>query len=63
MADTVAPPPDLAVAGRRLWSELREAVGKAVVGGDETVRLVTIALLADGHVLVEDVPGTGKTLL
>jgi MoxR-like ATPase len=38
-------------------------VGKAVVGGDETVRLITIALLADGHVLVEDVPGTGKTLL
>ncbi|HEY6570505.1 MAG TPA: MoxR family ATPase, partial [Candidatus Limnocylindrales bacterium] len=34
-----------------------------VVGGDETVRLITIALLADGHVLVEDVPGTGKTLL
>ena len=38
-------------------------MGKAVVGGDETVRLITIALLADGHVLVEDVPGTGKTLL
>jgi MoxR-like ATPase len=54
---------DLAAAGRRLWSDLRAAVGRAVVGGDETVRLVTIALLADGHVLVEDVPGTGKTLL
>ncbi len=54
---------DLAVAGRRLWSDLRVAVGRAVVGADETVRLVAIALLADGHVLVEDVPGTGKTLL
>ena len=63
MAETVSTTPDLAVAGRRLWSELRAAVGKAVVGGDEAVRLVTIALLADGHVLVEDVPGTGKTLL
>ena len=57
MAETVSTTPDLAVAGRRLWSELRAAVGKAVVGGDEAVRLVTIALLADGHVLVEDVPG------
>jgi len=34
-----------------------------VVGGDETLRLIAIALLADGHVLLEDVPGTGKTLL
>ncbi|OGO54976.1 MAG: hypothetical protein A2V85_09760 [Chloroflexi bacterium RBG_16_72_14] len=51
------------MAGRRLWDDLRRAVGRAVVGGDETVRLVTIALLADGHVLLEDVPGTGKTLL
>jgi MoxR-like ATPase len=51
------------VTGRRLWDDLRHAVGRAVVGGEETVRLVTIALLADGHVLLEDVPGTGKTLL
>ena len=51
------------VAGRRLWSDLNAAVGKAVVGGAETIRLITIALLADGHVLIEDVPGTGKTLL
>jgi MoxR-like ATPase len=38
-------------------------VGRAVVGGDEALRLIVTALLADGHVLVEDVPGTGKTLL
>jgi MoxR-like ATPase len=56
-------PATAAAAGRRLWSDLRAAVGRAVVGAEETVRLVTIALLADGHVLVEDVPGTGKTLL
>ncbi|HEX5588997.1 MAG TPA: MoxR family ATPase [Candidatus Limnocylindrales bacterium] len=48
---------------RRLLEELRAAVGAAVVGGDDAVRLVAIALLADGHVLLEDVPGTGKTLL
>ncbi len=62
MADVVPEPAD-PVAGRRLWSDLAGAVGRAVIGGAETVRLITIALLADGHVLVEDVPGTGKTLL
>src|SRR3954470_21723149 len=50
-------------AGRRLWDDLRSAVGIAVVGAEDTVRLVAVALLADGHVLLEDVPGTGKTLL
>ena len=49
--------------GRLLWDRLREAVGRAVVGGDDALRLIAIALLADGHVLLEDVPGTGKTLL
>ena len=49
--------------GRRLWEDLRVAVRRAVVGGDETLWLIAIALLADGHVLLEDVPGTGKTLL
>jgi MoxR-like ATPase len=50
-------------AGRRLWEDLRREVGKAAVGIDEALRHVLVALLADGHVLVEDVPGTGKTLL
>ena len=48
---------------RRLWEDLRSEVGRAVIGADEPLRLILIALLADGHVLVEDVPGTGKTLL
>ncbi len=38
-------------------------MGEAVVGGEEPLRLIATALLADGHVLIEDVPGTGKTLL
>ena len=49
--------------GARLWAELRGAVGQAVVGGEQPLRLLTTALLADGHALVEDVPGVGKTLL
>jgi MoxR-like ATPase len=38
-------------------------VGRAVVGAEAASRLILTALLADGHVLIEDVPGTGKTLL
>ena len=56
------PPPD-PVAGRRLWDDLRRSVARAVVGAEEAIRLIVVALLADGHVLLEDVPGTGKTLL
>ncbi len=47
----------------RFWRRLRDAIGRAVVGGDEALRLLAIALIADGHALVEDVPGTGKTTL
>jgi MoxR-like ATPase len=50
-------------AGARLWSALRDDVARAVIGADEPLRLMTIALLADGHALLEDVPGVGKTLL
>lgn len=38
-------------------------VGKQVVGQEEAIRLIVAALLAEGHVLLEDVPGTGKTTL
>lgn len=41
---------------------LRE-VSRAVVGKDESLRLALIALLADGHILIDDLPGLGKTLL
>ena len=47
----------------RLWTALRDSVGTAVVGAQEPLRMLTAALLAGGHVLVEDVPGVGKTLL
>jgi MoxR-like ATPase len=38
-------------------------VEKVIVGKTEAVRLTTIALLCEGHLLIEDVPGTGKTML
>jgi MoxR-like ATPase len=49
--------------GERFWRALRTAVGTAVVVDDTPLRLLAIALLANGHALVEDVPGVGKTLL
>jgi MoxR-like ATPase len=51
------------IDARRLWSRLEESVGTAMVGAGEPLRLLTAALLVSGHVLVEDVPGVGKTLL
>jgi MoxR-like ATPase len=62
-ATSTVQPQDLAAGTHRLWTDLRESVGRAVVGAEEPLRLIALALLADGHVLVEDVPGTGKTLL
>ncbi|MGO4273829.1 AAA family ATPase [Paenibacillus sp. TAF58] len=48
---------------RRIASLIKENVGKVIVGKDDTVELMVIALIASGHVLLEDVPGTGKTQL
>ena len=45
------------------FDKLVQSVGQAVLGKDETVRLVLVAMLAEGHVLLEDAPGTGKTSL
>jgi MoxR-like ATPase len=50
-------------AGERLWRSLRTEVGRAVVGAEQPLRLLTVALLAEGHALIEDVPGVGKTLV
>ncbi|WP_294959795.1 MoxR family ATPase [uncultured Fibrobacter sp.] len=43
--------------------DLIHALEGVLLGKPETVELLVMALLADGHVLVEDVPGTGKTTL
>jgi MoxR-like ATPase len=42
---------------------VRESVAKVVVGKREVIDLLLVALLCRGHVLVEDVPGVGKTLM
>ncbi len=45
------------------FGRLSANVGLAVLGKPETIRLVVTALLAEGHILLEDAPGTGKTQL
>ena len=44
-------------------STLKQNIARAVVGKDEVVDLLLTALLSEGHVLIEDVPGVGKTTL
>jgi MoxR-like ATPase len=41
---------------------VRQQIKRIIVGQDEMVRLIIVALLADGHVLIEGVPGVAKTL-
>jgi len=43
--------------------EILENVGKVIKGKDDVVKIVLAAILARGHVLMEDVPGVGKTML
>src|SRR5882724_6639813 len=42
---------------------LRANVGEVLFGKPDLIRLSLIAVLAEGHLLIEDVPGVGKTLL
>jgi MoxR-like ATPase len=44
-------------------SKLTQSVGKVIVGKDDTVIRLIAAMLCEGHVLLEDVPGVGKTQL
>ncbi len=46
-----------------VFTRLRQALDKVVVGQSTIVQQLTIALLTGGHVILEGVPGTGKTLL
>jgi MoxR-like ATPase len=46
-----------------LGSRLRENISRAVKAPDQVVRDLVVALLAEGHVLIEDAPGVGKTAL
>src|ERR671939_132326 len=53
---------DVGAAAERV-ERLRAAVERVIKGKSEEVRLALVTLLAGGHLLVEDVPGVGKTTL
>lgn len=50
-------------ADRERIDRLRQSIGRVILGKDEVIDLVLIALLSRGHVLLRDVPGVGKTML
>lgn len=47
----------------RALADVRENIGRVIVGKEQAVDLLLVALLCEGHVLLEDVPGVGKTML
>jgi MoxR-like ATPase len=48
---------------QRVAGTLRANIGRVIVGKERVIDLLLIALLCEGHVLLEDVPGIGKTML
>jgi len=68
MSKAIADHPDLAtsesrLAAARAIAHLESTVGRVVRGKEDVIRLAVVSLLAGGHVLIEDVPGVGKTTL
>jgi MoxR-like ATPase len=60
---TPAPPITDMAGAYGVFDRLRQRLRRVVRGRDEVIDLVIVALLADGHVLLEDYPGSGKTTL
>jgi MoxR-like ATPase len=57
--EAAGPSVDVAAVGARIAANM----GRVVQGKDDVVRLALVVLLAEGHLLIEDVPGVGKTTL
>lgn len=47
----------------KLLDTLQDNISSVIIGNEKTMKLIITAILAKGHVLLEDVPGTGKTVL
>jgi MoxR-like ATPase len=45
------------------YQKIKESMKQTIAGKDEVLDLVIISLFCGGHVLIEDVPGTGKTMI
>ena len=63
LASNNGPAPDASVSFGDLFSAIVTNVGQVVRGKPEVIELALICLLAEGHLLLEDVPGVGKTSL
>jgi MoxR-like ATPase len=61
--DTMTTPPTSLDEVRSIAGRIRDRVRHDVMGRDDIIELVLVALFADGHVLLEDYPGSGKTTL
>ncbi len=46
-----------------VYTRVKENIAKVIVGKDSTIDMICVSMLCGGHVLLEDVPGTGKTML
>ena len=55
--------PDTVIAASDRASRLENELKKVIRGKDEVVRLALVSVLAHGHLLIEGVPGVGKTTL
>ena len=51
------------LATTQVVAQLQRAIARAIYGKEEAIQLALITLLARGHLLIEDVPGVGKTTL
>ena len=63
MSDTESRDAPVTVAPGRLFESMRAEMGRVLVGNEAAVEQLTVALLTRGHVLLEGVPGVGKTTL
>src|SRR5688572_8616848 len=48
---------------QKFATQVIENVEKVIIGKHDAIELIMVALLCEGHVLLEDVPGSGKTML
>jgi len=55
--------PGSVAAIRDVAGRIRTSVARVIVGAEEPIDLILAALVSGGHILIEDVPGTGKTML
>lgn len=46
-----------------ILQKLQKNISKVIIGNEKTIQLIITCILAKGHVLLEDVPGTGKTMM